>query len=289
MKKTQIPTFANKAEQFDWLISNKSLLIAEKKATTKEADSILFTPEIATKEAIGAEKVVLTDDGLEINKISAKLVINTTNVMDSHMDVHIPGIWKKSLNEQTQFYLTQEHELTFDHIITDNVKAYTKSLPWATLKAPFDGNTEALMFDVVIDESRNEFMFEQYANRYVKNHSVGMRYVKIFLCINDTRYGEEKANWDKYITEVANRSVAEEYGYFWAVTEAKIIEGSAVVLGSNPWTPTLSQVDDTTEPMNDSASPITPSAKTEPLDSTQNTDTPIVKEAKGTFLNPNLY
>ena len=35
------------------------------------------------------------------------------------------------------------------------------------------------------------------------------------------------------------KETAIEKGYFWAVLEAKLIEGSAVVIGSNPVTPTL--------------------------------------------------
>jgi hypothetical protein len=37
-----------------------------------------------------------------------------------------------------------------------------------------------------------------------------------------------------------NPEVANDYGYFWAVTTAKYVEGSAVVFGSNSATPTLS-------------------------------------------------
>ena len=40
--------------------------------------------------------------------------------------------------------------------------------------------------------------------------------------------------------QMTNKEIAEQYGYFWAVTEAKVIEGSAVVFGSNYITPTLS-------------------------------------------------
>jgi hypothetical protein len=85
-------------------------------------------------------------------------------------------------------------------------------------------------------------MFNQYRKGYVLNHSVGMRYVKIFLCIDSTEsmYVSEKANWDKYISQVVNPEVANEKGYFWAVTEAMFVEGSAVVKGSNQATPTLS-------------------------------------------------
>ena len=43
--------------------------------------------------------------------------------------------------------------------------------------------------------------------------------------------------------KAANPEVAEEYGYFWVVGEAKDREGSAVVLGSNFVTPTLEVTD----------------------------------------------
>ena len=78
-----------------------------------------------------------------------------------------------------------------------------------------------------------------------------MRYVDIVLCVNtDEKWAkEEKENWDKYISEVIHKEQAEEQGYFWAVTQAKLIEGSAVVLGSNPITPTLTSKND--EPLKD--------------------------------------
>ena len=50
---------------------------------------------------------------------------------------------------------------------------------------------------------------------------------------------EEKKIWDKYYPVVANKEIADECGYFWVVTEAKVIEGSAVPIGSNQATPTL--------------------------------------------------
>jgi hypothetical protein len=55
--------------------------------------------------------------------------------------------------------------------------------------------TEALVFNVEIDKDRNDFMFNQYAKGYVKEHSVGMRYVKLELAVNsDSKYdAEEKA------------------------------------------------------------------------------------------------
>jgi hypothetical protein len=132
--------------------------------------------------------------------------------------------------------------MTFDHIISDVVTPSTKKMSWKELGFDFDGQTEALVFDSEIGKTRNPYMFDQYARGYVKNHSVGMMYVKIQMCINSNEkyYIEEREAWDKYIGEVINRDEAEEKGYFWAVTEAKIIEGSAVPIGSNPATPTQS-------------------------------------------------
>ena len=83
-------------------------------------------------------------------------------------------------------------------------------------------------------------MFKQYADVNVTNQSVGMRYVKLLLAVNNEEYKTEKEIWDKYYPVIANKSAADEQGYFWAVTEAKVVEGSAVPIGSNQVTPTIS-------------------------------------------------
>ncbi|MBK6836805.1 MAG: hypothetical protein IPG89_22120 [Bacteroidetes bacterium] len=234
-------SFNTKAELFKHLKDNKSLLVAEKKATLKQADAISYGVPVTCPngEAVKSESF----DAEDLSTIKAEVVINTTNILDSHGDVHMKGIWKKSLSEKKLLYLLQEHEMKFDKVITDELKASVKKYTWAELGFKnFEGTTEALVFDAVINADRNEYMFEQYIKGRVKNHSVGMQYVNIILCINsDERYyAEEKANYDKYIKEVVNKEDAEALGYFWAVTEAKVIEGSAVLRGSNYATPTLS-------------------------------------------------
>ncbi len=230
--------FATKEDLFKALRENKETLIAQKKMETKQADAVVFqtVPETEKGEVIKAGS--LNSD--EVKSITAKLVINTTNILDSHSDVHLKGIWNKSVKEQKNLYLLQEHRMKFDHIITDNVKASVELMTWKDLGTNYKGNTEALVFYAVIDK-RNDYMFKQYAKGYVKNHSVGMRYVKMELAINsENKYdAEEKEVWDKYINEIINKEVAEAQGYFFAVIEAKIIEGSAVPIGSNTITPTL--------------------------------------------------
>lgn len=230
--------FHDKEEMFKFLRENKESLIAQKKMITKAADPVVFV--YSAKDDKGNALKANSPIPEDVNKLRLKLVINTTNLMDSHSDVHGKGIWKKSVKENKNIHLLQEHRMKFDHIITDNVKASVPVMSWKELGQKYEGDTEALVFDVEIDK-RNEYMFNQYAKGYVKNHSVGMRYVKLELAINsESKWDvEEKEVWDKHIDEIANKELAEEKGYFWYVSEAKIIEGSAVPIGSNTVTPTL--------------------------------------------------
>lgn len=233
-----IPEFKTRTELFDFLVENKTTLINQKKAAVKHADafSYLMHPSNDKTYSTKAEQVI----GSDANKLFVRAVINTTGILDSHSDVHIKGLWKKSLSENADNYLCAEHDFSFKGIISDEVEAYTKSMSFKSLGfSQWDATTEALIYDSIVHKDRNPYMFEQYAKRRVKNHSVGMRYVKLYMCINYKEYREEYENWEKYIDNVVNRDVAEDKGYFWAVTEAKNIEGSPVVKGSNFVTPTL--------------------------------------------------
>lgn len=231
-----------KEQEIKHVFEQKDIIIARKKAAVKHADVVL---NVYSEDKTVADKAAIDLSSEDINSLKAKLVINTTNLIDSHLDCHIPGIWTKSLQEIGLFFLLQEHDMSFDKIIADSknegLKAYAKTVSWSSLEMKYPGNTQALIFETSIRKERNEFMFNQYRKGYVLNHSVGMRYVKIFLCIdsNEPMYSSEKANWDKYYPQVANVELADEKGYFWAVTEAKVIEGSAVVKGSNCVTPVM--------------------------------------------------
>ena len=219
------------------LIQKKSLLIAQKTASIKYADHCTGVLKIYDKQ--DAEKAIGQIDS-DVDKIRVKAVMNTTNVIDSHMDLHVKGIWNKTIKENKMLYHLEGHKMDFDHVITDNVKASVETVSFKELGYDLEGETQALVFMSEIDKSNNAKMFDRYAKGQVKNHSVGMRYVKIALAVEDKRYKEEREVWEKYYDQIANKSVADENGYFWAVTEAKLIEGSAVLLGSNYITPTQS-------------------------------------------------
>lgn len=233
--------FASKADMFKALISNKSQLIHLKKMKKDKSDEFSFgvISSITDKhEAVKANEPVKDPD---LSELKVKVVINTTSLLDSHGDVHIPGIWKRSLSHSNIKYHLDSHKRSFDAVIADDAKAYTKTVTWKSLGFDFEGTTEALIFESTVTAKRNPKMFEQYANGWVKNHSVGMRYIEIQLCINsEERWAADYLeNWEKYYPMVANKEDANASGYFWAVTEAEVKEGSAVVFGSNWITPTL--------------------------------------------------
>jgi hypothetical protein len=236
----KLPSFDSIAKRNEWLVANKSTLIDQKKMITKEADASFSviaydddSTEIETKASTPQQLI-------EVGKLTAKLAINSSNFMDSHCDVHIQGLWKKSIQQKKTFYLLNQHKQSFDGVISDSMEASTELIDWSKLNLPYEGKSQVLLFTGEINGKRNPFMFEQYANGYVKEHSVGMRYVQITFCLNDDRYKGDFEAWEKYRPMVANGDLADQIGYFWAVTEAKIIEGSAVLFGSNSATPTLS-------------------------------------------------
>lgn len=252
MGKIEIPYFDLTTEKGvqkrnDWLMENKDRIIAVKKAALKYADGVghysLGAPMLAGS---GEPTMKAVGEPIDPNTLKGELVvlaaINTTNIMDSHSDVHIPGLWKRSLSMLKIPMFLQEHKMGFEYIIADgkDVKVSAKRMNWKELGFDYPGVTEVLMFNATVKQSRNAYMFDQYAKAYVKNHSVGMRYKEIVFCLDDERYGAEKEAFDKYIPMVVNADEAQEQGYFWAVKEAQVIEGSAVPLGSNQATPVIS-------------------------------------------------
>lgn len=235
-----IPDFKNKEDKIQFIIENKHKIIKLKKESLKRADGmnhggLLYS---YSKDKVIKSNIMIDNPPINLNVLVA---INSTNWMDSHDDVHFPGLWTKSIKENKMIMHLQEHIMGFKTTISEgeDLKVYTKNYSWLELGLNVPGTTQLLIFDSLVKRERNEFMWKQYANGWVKNHSVGMRYVKIFLAVNNPRYEEEFDIWEKYYNQIANKERADELGYFYAVTEAKVIEGSAVPLGSNIMTPTI--------------------------------------------------
>ena len=234
--------FDTKEELLNHLKENESKIISLKKATIKNSEGCHYTTTNKDNETIKGI------DGLKQDHIYA--VINTTNIMDSHNDVHLPKIWNQSLKEQKGrvFYVT-DHDLKIDSVIAfpKDVSMSVKNIDWKDLGENFEGKTQALIFEVAKDKVEHKGANNIIENKLDIEHSVRMQYVKMELAINseEKEDKEYKKIFDKHINQIANKQVALDNGYFWAVTEAKIVqEGSMVLRGSNGSTPLLQPLND---------------------------------------------
>ena len=221
---------------FKKLKANKQELIGLKKASIIKSDGLKSE---TSKLNDSTAKIINLDDDYSYH------VINTTKYMDSHNDVHVDGIWNKSISEQQgKIYFVADHDLSIKSVIAypKDVVMYLQELPFRVLGKDFDGNTQALIFKVAKDKIVLEAAKNIIENKIEIEHSIRMQYVKIDLAINETGedYEEEKRLFDSTIGMIANKSDAIEQGYFWVVSEAKISqEGSMVLRGSNDVTPIL--------------------------------------------------
>jgi hypothetical protein len=238
LKAVEFPdkSFASKDELMSCLKEHKDEIIKLKKAEIHKTDS-LIVPFGTVKS--DAEKGMRMKDGY------VYAVINTTKIMDSHNDVHIDGIWRKSIDEQQgKIYYVADHDLKVTSVIAfpQNVAVMTKSFSFKELGFELEGTTQALVFEVDKSKIRLPQALDIIDEKIPIEHSVRMQYVSLCLCANYSGddWEQERENWDKYYSSVANKERADEIGYFWAVTEAKIYkEGSMVLAGSNSVTPLL--------------------------------------------------
>lgn len=236
MKRVIIPEGLKGKDLARFVSQNKDALIAQKKSIpVKYADAVSFGVNlynikdgIATKSEGSAS--VANDTGI----IRVKVVANTANWCDSHMDVLLPGCWDKSIKERKGFIPhLHDHVHTLDAEVGDVVDIYSQTISLTELGLSKSGTTEVLVFETDIRKDYNEKVYYKYLKGKVKQHSIGLQYVKLGLAINDDEDTAQYELWNKYIDQVINRDMVEQHGYFWVVPEIKLLENSAVLFGSN--------------------------------------------------------
>lgn len=255
---------------FKALADNAALIIDAKKA------EIIETIKRGLP-AVGVLKVDTTKaTGLSLSAGKVYPIINTTNYMDSHDDVHFPGLWNKTLSDQQgKIYYVTDHDLKVSSVIVypSKLKAYAKTLAWSDIGLPYSGDTEALIYEFAKTDMVHAAAMAAVDGGEPVQNSVRMQYVKIQMGINSNEkdYAQYKAYFDAHVDKIVNKDRALEAGYFFGIEEAKIVrEGSMVLFGSNDATPVLTAAAKGTEPI-----------KTQPPQSTTQN---AIK-----FINPNLY
>ena len=192
-----------------------------------------------------ANKADLPKD--EENVIYRTIIANTYNWMDSHEDVHLNGVFSKTIKETKKIFLLHDHEYKLTSQTGTIIKSYEKELSWQELGIDAEGKTMALLHDVKIEKDKNPAIFEMYKNGEIDQHSVGMQYVKIDFAADDPDDKEAYSIYTAALPNIGNKEEVQEKGYFFAVSEAKLRETSAVLKGSNILTGVYDENKDETE------------------------------------------
>lgn len=233
--------FSSRKELFDALRENHDRIIKNKKSVHKIADSVAAVDYTIDQAKENAVKALESESFMRKGFVYP--VINTTNYLDSHNDVHADGLWTKSASEQvgkilwvTNHALEIGAEIAYEKDVNIMVQPMTfKALGYDSMI-----KTQALIFEVGIDNIVNDRIADRIAKNIPTQHSIRMQYVNVLFAMNsdEPEDKEFKANFVKYIDSIANKDRAINNGYYYVVTEAKIIsEGSSVIQGSNDITP----------------------------------------------------
>lgn len=234
--KVLLPEFSTKSEVFDYLIENKKDIINLKKSTIKFVDA--FGNSKFEQSVIKSFNTNNVDTDTEIKRT---VIGNTYNWQDSHEDSHLDNCFANSIEQKGAKGINHFH----DHVNQLMAKVgfpqavYEKTINWTDLGVNMTGQTMALFMDTLIKRSLNSSIFDQYKEDLITQHSVGMQYVNLMLGINDPERKEEYGIWNQYAPKLGNLAKATEKGYCFFVKEAKLIEISCVIAGSNELTGTL--------------------------------------------------
>jgi hypothetical protein len=257
-------SFETKEQMFKELMLNKEFIIKEKTSNIlKSCEKGLSV--VANQDAIF--KALETNKALKLDNDYYYFVVNSSNILDSHRDLHVKGNWDKSVKEQQgKVYLVFDHQLKRNEIIAmkEDITMFTAEIPFSLIGKNYDGDTYALIYKVAKNKIVNKEAKEWLNDGYSLEASVRMQYVKIELAVNtnDTDSVKEKETFDKYIDVIANKNEFKDLDYFWVVKEAKNVqESSLVMFGSNSATGTIQE--------NKTEADVITSEKNEPSDDTQ--------------------
>jgi hypothetical protein len=225
--------FTDKMDQTNFIKKKIKELSAIKLTEYKTECSYILKSELLTK-GFKPQIEPITGDIIEV-----KAIINTTNVIDSHMDLHLQGIWNKTVKDNPYNPVLKQHENKFESVIANKAKNLNQNMNFKDIGVDIDFAMQANCNIFTVDKNKQPLMFDKYTSGEVDQHSVGMIYVDLDIAYYDESSQKEMDFFDSMLLQCINPEIAEEAGYVWVIREAKKREGSAVVFASNPLTPTL--------------------------------------------------
>jgi hypothetical protein len=233
--RVDIPEFKTKSELHSYLRSNVDKLIKQKKSLPIKSD--IFDWGCLPID----RKTTIKDDGndMEPDEIEVNNIANLSGWCDSYMDVCIKDCWNKTIKDKSIVYHLKNHDYSTDDIVGKDAELYTKifQLSYFGIESDID-KAQALMMRSIVPKEYDKKTFYLYRDNQIKQHSIGYWIYQMKLCIDseleeDVQY---KQNWDKYYPMVINKDKVDKFGYFWALTEIRILENSCVLFGANEHT-----------------------------------------------------
>lgn len=256
-------TFESKQEMFKALKANKQDLVNIKKSKIqKSCDKGLGV----NANSIDISKIGSTTKGIITDESKFYIAVNTTNILDSHGDLHKNGIWDKTAKDQQgKNYLVTDHKMELANVVVkkNDVDMFVAEIPFSSIGKSYEGNTQALIYSFDKEKVLPGVGKDWLESGDDIEASVRMQYVSIKLAMNSDAKGDEEElkNYLDNIDSIANKDDFDSIDYFWIVTEAKNIgESSLVLRGSNESTGVID---------NKNIQPSDDTDKNEPSDDTQ--------------------
>jgi len=229
--------FKTKEELFKYIRENKSVLIDAKKSEIyKSIDKGIAV----TSNQKTIAKIAETTKSFDIDNDYYYFVVNSSNILDSHGDMHIEGNWEKSAKEQQgKTYLVFDHQLKRSEIIAmkKDVDMFTANIPFTAIGKNYPGNTYVLIYKVHKSKVVNSEAKQWLEDGHDFEASVRMQYMDVEFAVNSNDKEDLKGKelFDKYYPLIANKDeFSEDINFICIVKQAKnVLESSLVMFGSN--------------------------------------------------------
>jgi len=221
--------FTDKGEMFKALKANKEVIVASKKSKIFKS----FEKGIGVSaKSIDISKLDTTTKGILTDPDHYYIAVNTTKVLDSHSDLHLDGIWNKTVKDQQgRNYLLMDHKMEMTSTVAkkDKVEMFIADIPFKAVGKDYDGNTQALIYKVHKDDIIHELAKEWLESGDDIEASVRMQYVDLDLAMNSQAKEDatELKLYNDNLENIANKNEFESIDYFWVVKQAKNVGESS--------------------------------------------------------------
>lgn len=242
--------FESKTEMFKALRANKDEIISLKKKMIQKS----YEKGISViAKVLDISKLSEQVKAIKFDERHYYIAVNSTRILDFHDDLHLDHIWDVTVKaQQGKNYLVDTHVLSIGTTIArkEDIEMLTAKVPFSMIGKPYKGNTVILIYKIPKDKIIHEKAKEWLESGDDIEASVRMQYVTIDFAMDSDEKGDEtwKRNFDRYHKIIANKEDFEEIFFFWAVSEAKNVnESSLVLFGSNSATGQIIEEDKTKE------------------------------------------